>query len=157
MKKINNKSGDMNIYAVALVMAVLIIFAGTFEYFRVLETANQIKSKTQSTLDSFTMQTAREIYDSVKQGSVTANSINSDSFLLLLKNALSANGSGNSFANSYDGATRFALNNCQVAYSISSTLNIRCTYSLQIPTYLFGNQIFAPEIPVQLHSDYQIK
>lgn len=161
MKKLklllSDRKGNMTLFAGVLVLAMLMIFAGLFEFVRIYTIADNVRSAVQLDLESTAVQTAKDSFGSVKQyslsnpvvtQSVLENSICSD--LSLIRQS-------GSFKSMMSGATKFVIASPQLSYSGGSSLVLAYQFTLQVPVYYFGVQITTANIPITVNASYQFK
>lgn len=123
IKLLANNRGNTHFYGITIILCIIIIFVGLFEFSRVIYTANTFKKEMQLCVDSFTMELAKEGFERVRR--ITVEEITSD-FI--------------DYYNNYMG-DKFATSTPEITFEVNDdkTLTLRVKTDLVV-TYYLGTQ-----------------
>jgi hypothetical protein len=161
MKKLlfipKDRKGNMSLWAVIMVLILCLIFAGVFEYMKVYTVASTVKTAIQRDLESTAMQDARDSYQSVKQYTLSSPYVNQPDFEAKLCFDLGLAKKENMFYYVSENINEFYITNTVLTSSVTTSLILTYTFTLQIPVYYFGKQVGTANIPMILNATYQFK
>lgn len=135
MKKLlNDIRGSTSFYAIFIILGLLVMFAGFFEYFRVFHIAKEYRREVQLCLDSYATKLGAEGYDTLR--SLDVNDLNGE-FLI--------------YYNGYiEDSNKYITSEPDIQYEVidNTTLKLIMNIDMTIPIY-FGS-IKASEVELNL-------
>jgi hypothetical protein len=161
MKKIalilRDRKGNMMIYAAVIVLALLIIFAGLFEFVRIYTIADSVRSAVQLDLESTAVQAAKDSFQSVKQYSLSNPVVTQSVLENSICSDLGLTNQGGSFKSVSGTGAKYILESPQFSFSGGSALVLTYKFTLLVPVYFLGVQIQTADIPMTINAGYQFK
>lgn len=154
---LRDRNGNMTLFAGVLVLALLMIFAGIFEFVRIYTIADNVRSAVQLDLESTAVQAAKDSFQSVKQYSLSNPVVTQSVLENSICSDLSLIHQGGSFKSVMSGTTKYVVESPQLSFSGGSALVLTYRFTLQVPVYYFGMQIETADIPMTINASYQFR
>lgn len=154
---LRDKKANMTLFAGVLVLAMIMIFAGLFEFVRIYTIADNVRSAVQLDLESTAVQAAKDSFESVKQYSLSNPVVNQSVLENSICSDLSLTRQSNSFKSVMSGSTKYVIASTQLSYSGGSAYVLTYQFTLQVPVCYFGVQITTANIPMTVNASYQFK
>ena len=135
------------------------IFSVIFTYVSLMITISRTREDTQRVLDSFIIENAAGIYQSVKNGNHrTLNSNYDTRFRNLVVAELGLTRVGNNAYHATDsGDIIFHYNNPVTTNITNGVLELKTTFEIVVPVYFAGNKLFDLHVPLEVKSLYVLK
>ena len=154
MQMLKSQRGAMHIWAAVATLVICMVFTGVFEFMSMYTTAKTVRDEAQQALDSVTMETARNIYDQLKQGDIQPVSVDSTVFEEKLCSDLRLEKSGNMYYCVVENTTRYTISEPVLTCTQNNNIYMKATFTLNIPVYFCGRQVTDAEVPVTIQSVY---
>lgn len=154
---LRDRKGNMTLFAGVLVLAMLMIFTGLFEFIRIYTIADNVRSAVQLDLESTAIQAAKDSFQSVKQYSLSSPVVTQSVLENSICSDLSLTRQSGSFKSMMSGTTKYVIASPQLSYSGGALLVLTYQFTLQVPVYYFGVQITTANIPMTVNASYQFK
>lgn len=142
------------IYVLIIAMLLSIVFA----YASIITIVQTTKTNTERVLDSFVMENATFIYNSIKNGNDFTTSINANYYVSKTSSELSLDLiEGMLYNKNEQGDSIFIMTNPQTRFTVDNTLNLTTTYNLLIPINFAGEKVMDLRIPIKVKASYNLK
>jgi hypothetical protein len=158
IKALSNKTGGSYIWTVIIILAASMIFSAVFTYVSLMITVGRTREDTQRVLDSFVIENATGIYQSIKSGHhTTLSDFFDERFRTLVATELGLTQTGSAmFSEINDRNIMFHYN--PVTTSIrGGVLELQTRFDMAIPVSFAGNRLFYLHIPLEVKSLYVLK
>ena len=153
------RKGASQVKVAVLVIAVAMIFSAVFAYVTLMITITRTREDTQRVLDSFIIENAEAIYNSVKNGNHTTLTTNYNTrFRELVAAELGLTRSGTLMYS--EGASRniiFHYNNPVTTNIRDGVLELQTRYEIVIPITFAGMDVVNVRVPITVRSLYVLK
>lgn len=151
---IGNKRGEgyiqvcVLIIVICMILSVFVTFAGAVNVVRLTQ------RNTKTVLESYVTKNSIEIYNSIKQGTNDADSINASEFISDLADFCTFAKSGNYYYHKdANGRTEYYITKPTVGFTESGKLRLYVSYTLYVPIYFDNKQISTARIPITVKID----
>jgi hypothetical protein len=142
------------IYVLIIAMLLSLVFA----YASIMTIVSNTKTNTERVLDSFVMENATFIYNSIKNGNDFTTSINANYYVSKTSSELSLDLiEGMLYNKNEQGDSIFIMTNPQTRFTVDNTLNLTTTYDLLIPINFAGEKVMDLRIPIKVKTSYNLK
>jgi len=160
MKNIlKDKSGDSSVKTAVLVLAVAMIFSAVFTYVSLMITVTKTREDTQRVMDSFIIENAEMIFNSVKNGNhSTLSNTYTTRFRELVRTELGLTQSGtNLYSEGANSNVMFRYNNPITTTIRNGVLELQTSYEIVIPVTFAGKTVTNVRVPITVRSLYVLK
>jgi hypothetical protein len=160
IKIVKDKSGISYVKTAVIILVISMLFSVVFTYISLMITVSRTRDDTQRVLDSFIIENASEIYDSVKNGNnTTLNNDYSNEFRKRVFNELWLMQVGGSpmYHSGTDGKVIFYYDNPVTTTIRSDVLELKTQYEIVMPVSFAGQKLFDLRIPMEVKSLYIMK
>jgi len=159
IRVLKDKRGFSHIKMACIILAVCMIFSVVFTYISLMITVSKTREDTQRVMDSFIIENAEVIYNSVKNGNNTtlSNSYN-NRFRELVAAELGLSRSGSTLWN--ENSRRqimFHYNNPITTNIRNGVLELQTRYEIAIPVNFAGRRVMTVRVPITVRSLYVLK
>jgi len=159
LNALTDKKGNSSFWTAVLVLAICMIFSAVLTYASLMSAVRMARDTTQLTLDSFVIENAVGIYDSIKNGSneVTLSQYD-QAFTDRLTQEFSVVKSGSSLYNmGADGGIVYAYKGPLTHTLNGDVLELKTTFELTLPVAFAGQKVTDLRIPLEARSLYVLK
>ena len=147
-----------HIKTAVIVLIIAMILSLIFAYASIMTIVQNTKTNTERVLDSFVMENATFIYNSIKNGNDFTTSINANYYVSKTSSELSLDLIGGMLYNKNEqGDSIFIMTNPQTRFTVDNTLNLTTTYDLLIPINFAGKKVLDLRIPIKVKASYNLK
>ena len=159
IKIMKSKSGASSVKTAILILAACMIFSAVFTYVSLMITITRTREDTQRVMDSFIIENAEIIYNSVKNGhNTTLSNTYTTRFRELVQAELGLTRSGTAlFSESRGRRVMFHYNNPITTTIRNNTLELQTRYEIVIPITFAGMDITNVRVPITVRSLYVLK
>ena len=141
-----------------VVVVIAMLLSLVFMYASLMSMISATKSNTERVLDSFVMENATYIYNSIKNGHDFTASIDAYYYISKTSSELSLDFSGGMLYNRNEqGGFNFRMTNPQTSFTVSNTLNLTTTYDLLFPINFAGKRVLELRVPITVKVSYNLK
>jgi len=141
-----------------VVVVIAMLLSLVFMYASLMSIISSTRSNTERVLDSFVMENATYIYNSIKNGHNFTGSIDAYYYISKTSSELSLDFSGGMLYNRTEqGGFNFRMTNPQTFFTVSNTLNLTTTYDLLFPIKFAGRTVSELRVPVTVKVSYNLK
>lgn len=148
-----NKRGEGYIQVCVMVLILCMLIAVCLTFASTVHTIRVVQRNAQIVLDSFVMENAILIYDSIKNGHDFTQHVDVDSYQVMLAEYNSLSPSGNYFYHpTEDGTWDYRITKPQLTMMDGNALKIAASYTITIPLYFAGMQVSTVSVPVTVES-----
>lgn len=153
-----NKRGDGYIPACVTVVILCMLTAVCLTFVTTIGVVRMTKRNTRIVLDSFVMQNAVEIYDSIKNGTDYTQELDETAFVKALCAFSKFDNSGDVlYAYGEDGEWTYSITRPVVSFTYEETLKIYASYTVTVPIVFGDVSMEWIRIPVTVESRYKEK
>ena len=159
-KKIcSNKNGSSYVWTSVFILVVVMIFSVVFTYVSLMITISRTREDTQRVLDSFVIENAEEIYQSVKNGNhTTLNNSYDEKFKNLIASELGLTRTATKmYSQTENNDIMFQYDNPVTTSIRNDVLELQTTFEIVIPIGFAGKKLFDFRIPLEVKSLYVMK
>ena len=157
MHSLRGRQGGASIQAVVLILVISMLFSVTLAYASLLSVISATKEDTQRVLDSFLIENATQIYDSVRQGSNrTAMREYTAQFEQEICVELGLEKSGN-LLYTKGKEIIYCYANLLTTNLKNDTLELKADFELILPVRFAGREWTQLHIPLEVRSLYMLK
>lgn len=147
-----------HIKTAVIVLIIAMLLSLVFMYANLMSVISSTKSNTERVLDSFVMENATYIYNSIKNGNDFTARINENYYIAKTFSELSLDFSGVMlYSRDEQGGYNFRMTNPQTFFTVGNTLNLTTTYDLLFPIYFAGRQVMELRVPIRVKASYNLK
>lgn len=147
-----------HIKTAVIVLIIAMLLSLVFMYASIMSVVSSTKSNTERVLDSFVIENATYIYNSIKNGNDFTTSIDANYYIFKTSSELSLDISGGMLYNRDEqGGYNFRMTNPQTFFTVSNTLNLTTTYDLLFPINFAGKRVMELRIPIKVKASYNLK
>lgn len=147
-----------HIKTAVVVLIIAMLLSLVFMYASIMSVVSSTKSNTERVLDSFVIENATYIYNSIKNGNDFTSGINANYYISKTSSELSLDISGGMLYNRDEqGGYNFRMTNPQTFFTVSNTLNLTTTYDLLFPINFAGKRVMELRIPIKVKASYNLK
>lgn len=148
-----NKRGEGYIQVCVMVLILCMLIAVCLTFASTVHTIRVVQRNAQNVLDSFVMENAILIYDSIKNGHDFTQHVNVTSYQSMLAEYNSLSLSGNYFYHqTEDGTWDYRITKPQLTMTDGNALKIAASYTISIPLYFAGMQVSTVSVPITIES-----
>ena len=141
-----------------IVLITAALLSLVFLYSSLMSIISSTKSNTERVLDSFVIENATFIFDSIKNGHDFTPAIDENYYIYKFSSELSLDFSdGVLYSRDEQGGYNFRMTNPQTYFTVSNTLNLTTTYDLLFPIRFAGKQVMELRVPIQVKTSYNLK
>ncbi len=148
-----NKHGDGYIMICVTVVILCMLISVFVSFASAVNIVKQTKRNSRVVLDSFVMQNAIDIYDSIKEGSDTIAEFDEDEYIseFCSFNSLDLRGD-NLYCCDKDGNEQYWLTKPELTFIDEGELKLRADYTVVIPLYFAGIEVSKAQVPITVVS-----
>ena len=141
-----------------VVLITAMILSLVLTYASIMTIVQTTKTNTERVLDSFVIENATYIYNSIKNGNDFTESINANYYVSKTSSELSLDLiEGLLYNKNEQGDSIFIMTNPQTRFTVDNTLNLTTTYDLLIPINFAGEKVMDLRIPIKVKASYNLK
>lgn len=152
---LSDKRGSANILWIGVISVSIMVFMLVFTFSTATSEISHVKNYIQNAIDIYTINTGKEIMQSIKSGHDYTPSINSNTVKKSIGKEL--NLSNTLKAYNADGTFLYEIRDVKVEYIIDNTLKIKVSYTLVYQYYFNARPYRQSEIPMEQESLYNLK
>jgi len=153
-KLLLDNKGSSIITAMCVILIVALLSYPIFEFYQTSIVVRHIRNKGQITIDTYTIKKGKEIVHSIKNGNDYTTKLNEK---LLLNDYIHTLKIDENFKGYDKDKVSFSISNIKTSFVIDKVLKTQLSYTLHVPFYFVGIPLFTRDIPVKLHSRYNLK
>lgn len=147
-----------HIKTAVIVLIIAMLLSLVFMYANLMSVISSTKSNTERVLDSFVIENATYIYNSVKNGNDFTAGINENYYISKTSSELSLDFSGGMlYSKDEQGGYNFRMTNPQTRFTVGYTLNLTTTYDLLFPINFAGRRVMELRVPIRVKASYNLK
>jgi len=153
-----NCKGEAYVKAAVLILVICMVFSAVLTYASLMSMAAKTKEDTQRVLDSFIIENAEEIYNSVKNGNHQATAAYSERLRVKLAEELGLSRTGNTLRHQdSNSAILFSYDNSLTSQITGGVLELKTNFDLVFPIEFAGQRLTDLRIPMEVKSLYVVK
>lgn len=146
---IKNKRGDgyiqvcVLIIIICMILSVFVTFAGT------VNIVTLMKSNTKTVLETYVTKNSIEIYNSIKQGNNSIDSLDTEEYISDLSSFCTFVKQGSYYYHKdASGRTEYYISTPSVGFTEEGRLKLYVSYTLYVPLYFDNVKIQTAQIPI---------
>jgi len=144
--------------AAVLILMICMVFSVVLTYASLMAMVSKTKEDTKRVLDSFIIENAQEIYNSVKNGNHQAAATYSERLRIRLTEELGLSRAGNTLRHrDSNSAILFSYDNSLTAQITGGVLELKTSFDLVFPIEFAGETLSDLRIPLEVKSLYVVK
>ncbi len=148
-----NKRGDGYIMICVTVVILCMLLSVFVSFASAVNIVKQTERNSRVVLDSFVMQNAIDIYDSIKKGKDTITVIDADEYISEFCSFNSLDLRGNSlYCCDKDGNEQYRLTKPVLTFITEGELKLQADYTVIIPMYFAGLKVSEARVPMTVVS-----
>lgn len=141
-----------------VVLIIAMVLSLVLSYAEILTIIQALESNTERVLDSFVIENATQIYDSIKNGSDFTLGVNTSHFVESFSQDCKLDFYGGFLYNrDNNGRVNYWLTVPNINFAAEQSLKLNCTFDLIIPLTFAGKQVSTIRIPIKVNSGYNLK
>ena len=144
-------------YVVPCVITIVLcmILSVTIELIDAIYLVKQTKRNSRVVLDSYVIESAIDIYDSIKRGNNDQVSLDPEAYISSLSGFCTFEKNGRYlYHKDAKGVEDYWISIPQLTCTTETRLTLRIVYIIYIPLYFCGTQVSTAEVPVTVDSKY---
>ena len=140
------------------ILITAMVLSLVLSYTSIMTIVKTSKERTERVLKSFVTENSTLIYNSIKNGNDFTSSLNENYFIAnyLSDGTLDYDGSY-LYNKNNEGGTIYRLTMPQTTFTVANTLNLTCSYNLQIPITFTGRTVTELIIPIKVKTSFNLK
>ena len=159
MKKhlFNNKGGGY-ITACVITIVIAMILSSVFFYAACITIIQNTREMTEEVMESFIIENAVLIYDSIKQGHDLTEKLNKNVLGSEISSRFSLDFVGNTlYSHDKDGNMIYAMTDPEVTFKVDKSLKLKASYMVAVPVKFAGSRLFFLRIPLTVTKSFTVK
>ena len=151
---IRNKKGEGYIQVCVLVIVLCMVLSVFVTFASAVNVVRLSERNTKTVLETYVTKNSIEIYDSIKQGTNDADTIDTDEYISDLTDFCTFVKTGNYYYHrDANGRTEYYISKPTVGFTESGKLRLYVSYTLYIPIYFDNVRISTVNIPTTVKLD----
>lgn len=151
---IRNKKGEGYIQVCVLVIVLCMVLSVFVTFASAVNVVRLSERNTKTVLETYVTKNSIEIYNSIKQGTNDADTINTDEYISDLTDFCTFVKTGNYYYHrDANGRTEYYISKPTVGFTESGKLRLYVSYTLYIPIYFDNVRISTVNIPTTVKLD----
>ena len=158
MKRYHPKKGEAHIKNCVMIVAVCMLLSVFLTFAFAVNIVRQTERNSRVVLDNYVMTDAISIYNSVKQGEDTDETLSAERYRAALADFCTLEKNGKYYYNyAADGSVQYYISAPTLGYTTDKTLKIYANYTVYVPVYFAGIKVGTAEVPITVTSKFSEK
>lgn len=157
-ERLLNDKGAGYITACVITIAIAMILSSVFFYAECIAIIQNTRDMTEEVLESFIIENAVLIYDSIKQGHDLTEQLSKNVLGSEISSRFSLDFTANTFySRDKNGRILYAMTAPEVTYKVDKALKLKASYMIAIPVQFAGKRLFFMRIPITVTRSLTLK
>ena len=157
-KHLLNDKGAGYITACVITIAIIMILNMVFFYAQGMTIVQTTRDNVELVLESFIIENAVQIYDSIKQGHDLTESFDGNLLASQISSRFSLDFTANTlYSRDKNGRILYAMTAPEVTYKVDKALKLKASYTIAIPVQFAGKRLFFMRIPLTVTRSLTLK
>ena len=157
-ERLRNDKGAGYITACVITIAIAMILSSVFFYAECITIIQNTRDMTEEVLESFIIENAVLIYDSIKQGHDLTEQLSKNFLGSEISSRFSLDFVGNTlYSHDKEGYIVYAMTDPELAYKVDKSLKLKASYQVAVPVRVAGKRLFFLRIPLTVTRSLTVK